>query len=638
MRVAHPNIRSNLGLEAPLSYGRLLDPDWIDLSVARWWIYECEAKHGALCSQHGWDIALQKLESIRLINVEKMCLVEHLDMTSACRYVALSYKWSKAKVVLKYENRIEFMEEGGLRKVLDQIPRTIVDAMEVTMKLGERYLWVDALCIIQEAGDDEAKTHISMMDRVYSGALVTIVAAPDNTKEGGTDPGLKGVLRDNFVINSENEGTKREITQPSAEVRDGARIIAPFACRQQLITTAWNARAWTFQEKLLSRRLLVFSGDEVVWHCRQMIAREDMRNEDSGGTVKPLEWLNLKPKFFDRGTHSHWIDGSLKKDRHGRTHIVRSGTFAEYTKVIEEYTHRQLSFKYDIIRALEGMLQIFRRSFRSDFIYGLPKILLDIAILWKPSRRLRRRISENGSVFPSWSWAGWEGLVCYDDPMDIGRDSDGEVIGYRRSRDGEEGVRPLLKWYCWDEKTAKIEALNGHGRGIPLESSELPSEWDISRPNGLRPGIPDTTGLNLKIFHLIFHTMSVASFQLADIVIQNRSGQLLLEGGSSKWQADQVPHHFAIVDSWLRKIGSFVLDGEEPQRLEITRHEFILLAETQLLGLDVKEKLNGEFRYYLVMLVEKDSATGTYARCGLGRVSKEAWRLAEPVSKVIVLG
>ena len=145
MRVAHPNIRSNLGLEAPLSYGRLLDPDWVDLSVARWWIYECEAKHGALCSQHGWDIALQKLESIRLIDVEKMCLVEHLDMASACRYVALSYRWSKSKVVLKYENRIDFMEEGGLQKVLDQIPRTIVDAMEVTMGLGERYLWVDAL-------------------------------------------------------------------------------------------------------------------------------------------------------------------------------------------------------------------------------------------------------------------------------------------------------------------------------------------------------------------------------------------------------------------------------------------------------------------------------------------------------------
>ena len=59
-----------------------------------------------------------------------------------------------------------------------------------------------------------------MMDRVYSGALVTIVAAPDNTKEGNMDPGLKGVPRHNFVTSSDNEGTKREIIQPSAEVRD----------------------------------------------------------------------------------------------------------------------------------------------------------------------------------------------------------------------------------------------------------------------------------------------------------------------------------------------------------------------------------------------------------------------------------
>jgi hypothetical protein len=153
----------------------------------------------------------------------------------------------------------------------------------------------------------------------------------------------------------------------------------------------------------------------------------------------------------------------------------------------------------------------------------------------------------------------------------------------------------------------------------------------------LRPGIPDTAGLNLQSYHLIFHTRSVASFQLADIAIQNTGGQLLLGGGSSEQQADQVLHRFAIVDSWLQKIRTFVLDSKEPRQLEAEQHEFILLAETQLLGLELDEKLSSKFRYYLVILVEKDS-TGTYAQCRLGRVSKEAWRLAEPVSKVVVLG
>lgn len=478
-----------------------------------------------------------------------------------------------------------------------------------------------------------------MMDRVYSGALLTIVAAPDNLKEEDADSGLKGVPRHHFPTKSETtgdmEGTKREISQPSAEIKGSAHVIAPFPCRHELATTAWNSRAWTFQEKLLSRRLLIFSGDEVVWHCRQMIAREDMRNEDSGDTVKPLEWLNLKPKFFDESTH--WIDGSLKKDRHGRTHIVRSGTFAEYTKVIEEYTHRQLSFKYDIIRALEGMLQIFRRSFRSEFLYGLPRILLDIALLWKPSRQLRRRISENGAVFPSWSWAGWEGPVHYEKPMEIDRDPDGEVIGYRKGLFGEEGVRPLVEWHYWDEQTTKVEALNGHGRGVPLDGTELPSEWEDSIHKEMS-GTPDLAGLAPQSHHLIFHTKSVTSFHLVDMAIQHRKTQQLLGDGPREKQTNQIPHRIAIVDSWLRKVGGIVLDGEGLQRLDPERHEFILLAEAQLVSVEANEEMSGQFRFYLVMLVEKDGATGTYSRCGLGRVSKEAWNLAEPVSKVVVLG
>jgi hypothetical protein len=145
MRVVHPGIRSNLGLEAPLSYGRRLDKSWIDLSIARWWIYECESKHGTMCTQHGWDIVMRKPKFIRVIDVENMCLVEPA-VPSTCRYVALSYTWGETPAIkLKYENRISFMKQGGLRRILPRIPKTILDAMEVVIALGEKYLWVDSL-------------------------------------------------------------------------------------------------------------------------------------------------------------------------------------------------------------------------------------------------------------------------------------------------------------------------------------------------------------------------------------------------------------------------------------------------------------------------------------------------------------
>ena len=145
MRAAHPLIRTNIGYEPPLSYGCRLQKDQINLLIAQWWIQECESKHGIECSQHGWDAVTQKPEFIRVIDVAKMCVVEP-SAASNCRYIALSYTWGHVSTVkLTYENRIWLMQEQGLLKVLNQLPNTIIDAMEVVLALGERYLWVDSL-------------------------------------------------------------------------------------------------------------------------------------------------------------------------------------------------------------------------------------------------------------------------------------------------------------------------------------------------------------------------------------------------------------------------------------------------------------------------------------------------------------
>ncbi len=69
-------------------------------------------------------------------------------------YCNLSYVWGgdqSSKTTLS--NIDTYINEG----ITLPIPQTIADAISVTNKLGIKYLWVDALCIIQDSTEDKNK-------------------------------------------------------------------------------------------------------------------------------------------------------------------------------------------------------------------------------------------------------------------------------------------------------------------------------------------------------------------------------------------------------------------------------------------------------------------------------------------------
>lgn len=274
-----------------------------------------------------------------------------------------------------------------------------------------------------------------------------------------------------------------------------------------------------------------------------MTCREDMDHGVEGNT-HPVDFLTLNPEWFegntveatkppaagflDGGTNHaerRWADGCLEIDRFGRTHLVRSRRLAEYINAVEEYTHRQLTHNADIERAFLGLGNIFEASFKTRLVYGLLESVLDVTLLWRPRVPLgRRTCSEH---FPSWSCMGWEGAVQYAHPFHLERDKDGVIKSYEAAALGEEGIRPLLRYYTWDIEKRRWAPANVTGRGFPHPKKAFPEKWERSFPEGRhnpagenrpprRPVVSEgfvNTNL-LKPYHLMFSTKSRKSFRL----------------------------------------------------------------------------------------------------------------------------
>jgi hypothetical protein len=118
---------------------------------------------------------------------------------------------------------------------------------------------VDRYCIDQK--DHDAKERdINIMGDIYGGSWATIVSL-----EKGVDIGLPGVS----VL-------RKNLKRRSVRVNGGTvfRTESSAFLRRRLMESAWANRGWTFQEAMLSERLLVFTPDQIILMCDNLIREE----------------------------------------------------------------------------------------------------------------------------------------------------------------------------------------------------------------------------------------------------------------------------------------------------------------------------------------------------------------------------
>ena len=140
--------------------------------MVRSWMDRCDRIHES-CSTHGSLIALPP--RMLLVDVEGQNLV---DAPHHVTYIALSYVWGSdqaAALASCKRATVDSLRQTGSLSSL-RLPVVIADAMQICRKLGERYLWVDWLCILQD--DEQFKQEqIDSMAAIYQKATLVIIAA-----------------------------------------------------------------------------------------------------------------------------------------------------------------------------------------------------------------------------------------------------------------------------------------------------------------------------------------------------------------------------------------------------------------------------------------------------------------------------
>lgn len=204
--------------------------------------------------------------------------------------------------------------ERKARIAFDSLPRTLQDAVRITRSLSIKFLWIDALCIVQDAPDDWERES-SSMSSIFAHSTVTIAA--DGAAHCHEGCCVASEHRNRTIMRIPCRGLQRKdqegkfigygeesfiyVRKPGIENESNGSHAQQFAKRPIIDT-----RAWTMQERLLAPRILHYTASELVWECAVESKCE------CKVAVKEANILNYSP--FKQNYMRDWSEGGDEGD------------------------------------------------------------------------------------------------------------------------------------------------------------------------------------------------------------------------------------------------------------------------------------------------------------------------------------
>lgn len=356
------------------------------------WLSRCIDDHGPDCNALRTPTPITLPSSFRLVDTSEWCVVHMPDPEE---YVALSYVWAlasdsaeKQKLQLQRDNVQEMEKPGGLDRGL--LPEVLVDAIQLCAELGQRYLWIDRLCIVQDDMDTKVE-QLDAMGVIYHRAFLTIVALGDGVTRGL--PGVSSRPRPRSYVNYSWD-LLAAMSNPMGDVRTPWVELA-------IQNSKWNDRAWTFQERFLSRRRLFFDEGQVYGNCCKERWSDNTDGYEEEAWMKTAYWQG-------EGLNDTFVD-------------AKEDSLAVCTGPLQQYTPRSLTFQEDILNAFAGVGSILRSRLNTDMLCGHPEKFFLESLLWIPTDDggKQRPLPD----IPSWSWASWVDGIEWTTDWAIGDDT-----------------------------------------------------------------------------------------------------------------------------------------------------------------------------------------------------------------------
>ena len=357
---------------------------------------------------------------------------EH-DNSPRARFVALSYCWGTSGNIKTTRANLQ----RHLRGIPWQsIPKTLQDAVFLTRALGIQYLWIDALCILQDDTGDFAQ-HSTAMGRIYSNAALVIGASSSPDVNSGMILNSADLVPPFRLPNKNNTklaGTLvriRRLWKHNTLPTPGAlNIDVRFPLAQ---------RAWAFQERYLAARSLHCFQDDVVWICKDSAHRcmctVRHRTKDMSDATIETHKKSISPDELD------WV-------------ILLRIWFS----IIQEYSMMQLTHQTDRLHAIAGLATAWSEQMPHlpNYTYGMwafgPERLL-YQLAWHVVGPSDRTL---GDWRPSWSWTSVTGRVTWSRQIMPETFGNGKWyylfngIGLDTSISVDEGPTMVLKGDMWE--------------------------------------------------------------------------------------------------------------------------------------------------------------------------------------------